>query len=60
MWLLKTKPPRTRHVCKFCGGCFALGRPRFPYCSIYCEAWEENTKLVPGPHGDLIAALRYP
>jgi hypothetical protein len=63
MWLLKPKPPRANRVCTYCGGCYGLARPRFPYCSPYCEAWAENEKLaplVPGPHGDFIAALRYP
>lgn len=63
MWLFKAKPPRAKRVCNSCGGCFGLARPHFPYCSPYCEAWEANKKLpplVPGPHGDLIAALKYP
>lgn len=65
MWLSKQKPPRTKRVCQFCGGCFGLTRPNFPYCSTYCAAWEENQKITPresspDPHGDFIAALRYP
>jgi hypothetical protein len=36
------------------------------FCSVYCEASFTNCRMieapefVPGPHGDLIAVLRYP
>jgi hypothetical protein len=36
------------------------------FCSVYCEASFTNCRMfeapeiVPGPYGDLIAALRYP
>jgi hypothetical protein len=41
MWLLKSKPPRAKGVCKHCAGAFGL-LPNIPNCSPYCLAWDEN------------------
>lgn len=61
MWLLKPKPPRTKHVC-ICGGPYGLSRPNFPYCSPMCAAIAEDKKRFPidMPDQDLLDALKYP
>ena len=68
MWLLKRRP-YIKKTCDFCNqSAFGLMRRHDKgktYCSAYCEAWSINCRMIedppyPGPHGDFIAALRYP
>jgi hypothetical protein len=69
MWQSK-RQPRVSKTCDFCNqSAFGLMRRHEKgktFCSVYCEASFTNCRMieapefVPGPHGDLIAALRYP
>lgn len=69
MWLLKHQP-RIQKTCDFCNqSAFGLMRRHDKgktFCSPFCEAsfincrMIEEPTIVPGPHGDFIAALRYP
>jgi hypothetical protein len=69
MWLSK-RQPRIQKTCDFCNQtAFGLMRRHHEgktFCSPYCEAsfincrMIEESVVVPDPHGDFIAALRYP
>lgn len=64
MWLLTYKAPRTKKVCKFCGGCFGLARPNFPYCSGTCKTQDkppdQHEMDLEHPPDELIKLLKYP
>jgi hypothetical protein len=69
MWQSKHQP-RIKKTCDYCNqSAFGLMRRHHEgktFCSVYCEASFTNCRMfeapdiVPGPYGDLIAALRYP
>ena len=62
--------PTIKKTCDFCNqSAFGLMRRHSggkTFCSPHCEASFTNCRMiegpefVPGPHSDLIAALRYP
>ncbi|WP_425905428.1 hypothetical protein [Nitrobacter sp. TKz-YC02] len=69
MWQSKHQP-RIKKTCDFCNrSAFGLMRRHSggkTFCSPHCEASFTNCRMIEGPefvlgpHGDLIAALRYP
>jgi hypothetical protein len=62
--------PTIKKTCDFCNrSAFGLTRRHYKdktFCSAFCEAsfincrMIEEPHIVPGPHSDFIAALRYP
>jgi hypothetical protein len=73
MWQSK-RQPRIKKTCDFCNqSAFGLMRRHSggkTFCSPHCEASFTNCRMIEGaeiegpvpdgPHGDFIAALRYP